>query len=239
MQLYIFQKGFNYAQDGPGNRLVYHLQGCNFNCPWCANPESMPLSGGVATDVDALLDEADRCRLLFTDGGGITFTGGEPTLQYEALRCALQGLNAVRIDTAIETNASHSRLPELFGLVDHLIIDLKITDPVRHKRHLGAQNDTVLHNIRRASEAHADVCVRIPLVRGYNASREDMEAAASFLAGCGGAIRCELLRYHEYGRDKWGRLGLPYAVRDGFVTDEQVNDATRVLESKGISVVTS
>ena len=24
----IFQKGFNYSQDGQGNRLVYHLQGC-------------------------------------------------------------------------------------------------------------------------------------------------------------------------------------------------------------------
>ncbi|MFD1401922.1 MULTISPECIES: 4Fe-4S cluster-binding domain-containing protein [Robinsoniella] len=26
-------------QDGPGNRLFYHLQGCNMRCPWCGNPE--------------------------------------------------------------------------------------------------------------------------------------------------------------------------------------------------------
>ena len=37
----IFQKGFNYSQDGDGNRLVYHMQGCNLKCPWCANPEGM------------------------------------------------------------------------------------------------------------------------------------------------------------------------------------------------------
>ena len=37
----ILQKGFNYSQDGPGNRLVYHTQGCNFRCKWCSNPESM------------------------------------------------------------------------------------------------------------------------------------------------------------------------------------------------------
>ena len=40
MVLKIFQKGFNYSQDGQGNRLVYHLQGCNMKCRWCANPES-------------------------------------------------------------------------------------------------------------------------------------------------------------------------------------------------------
>ena len=35
----IFGQGFNFSQDGPGNRLVYHLAGCNFRCPWCSNPE--------------------------------------------------------------------------------------------------------------------------------------------------------------------------------------------------------
>ena len=41
MKLTLFQKGFNYSQDGPGNRLVYHLFGCNMRCPWCANPEGI------------------------------------------------------------------------------------------------------------------------------------------------------------------------------------------------------
>lgn len=41
----IFQKGFNYSQDGPGNRLVYHLTGCNMRCPWCSNPECMETGG--------------------------------------------------------------------------------------------------------------------------------------------------------------------------------------------------
>lgn len=40
-KLLIFGKGFQYSRDGIGNRLVFHLQGCDLRCPWCANPEGM------------------------------------------------------------------------------------------------------------------------------------------------------------------------------------------------------
>ena len=50
MKLKVFQKGFNYSQDGQGNRLIYHLQGCNMKCPWCSNPEGMPLKGALVVN---------------------------------------------------------------------------------------------------------------------------------------------------------------------------------------------
>ena len=83
----ILQKGFNYSQDGPGNRLVYHLQGCNFRCKWCSNPESIPPCSDKCKkqSVDEIVDEALRSRMMFFEGGGVTFTGGECTLQLPAL----------------------------------------------------------------------------------------------------------------------------------------------------------
>jgi len=54
MKIRYFQKGFNYAQDGRGNRLIFHLQGCNLRCPWCANPEGLSPRGALMVDFDWL-----------------------------------------------------------------------------------------------------------------------------------------------------------------------------------------
>lgn len=81
MEIKYFQKGFNYSQDGTGNRLVIHLQGCNLHCPWCSNPEGMSITGGVSAPIEAFIQEILSCKRLFFDGGGVTFTGGECTLQ--------------------------------------------------------------------------------------------------------------------------------------------------------------
>ena len=48
----IFAKGFNFGQDGPGNRLVYHLSGCNMRCIWCSNPEGISEKKGFDLTVE-------------------------------------------------------------------------------------------------------------------------------------------------------------------------------------------
>lgn len=238
MQIRIFQKGFNYSQDGPGNRLVYHMQGCNMRCPWCANPEGLQASGGTVYDTEQLLDEILRSRSMFFDGGGVTFTGGEPTLQFEALAALLKELKAHGIDTAIETNASHRRLPELFPYIDHLMMDFKQPFPERHKSITGVDGACVTENLRRACAEHPDVSIRIPFINGYNASEADMEGFAATLGEfVPPTVGVEPLRYHEYGRNKWDQLGLPYTVENGYITDEQLRTFLQILRAHGIHTV--
>ena len=75
MRIEIFQKGFNYSQDGEGNRLVYHFCGCNMRCMWCANPEGFAEKGGVLSPNGSpytpvsLAAEAISCKAMFFDGG--------------------------------------------------------------------------------------------------------------------------------------------------------------------------
>ena len=155
----IFKKGFNYSQDGPGNRLVYHLQGCNMRCRWCCNPEGIPFGGqllrhlGVeklsSTDVsiDEIEREIIRSRRFYFDGGGVTLTGGECTCQIEAVKRILGFCREHGIDTAIETNATTEALRDVIPLVDHLIMDCKHYDSRIHEEYTGVPNTAILDNI--------------------------------------------------------------------------------------------
>ena len=166
----VFQKGFNFSQDGPGNRLVIHLQGCNFSCPWCSNPEGMTLKGEKCEEisVDSLFEYIMRSSLLFFDGGGVTFTGGECTVQHDELLQILKRLKESGINTAVETNASDPALSELLPYIDYFIADIKQPDNEIHKKYTGVSNETVLKNITEILNSGRQVHLRIPLINGFN-----------------------------------------------------------------------
>ena len=119
----IFQKGFNFSEDGPGNRLVYHVAGCNLRCRWCANPEGFCVASTHREISPAeILAEAERCRMLFFEGGGVTFTGGEVTLYTDELIEVLRALRERGIHTAIETNGTFVNFLDLSPEIQNNII---------------------------------------------------------------------------------------------------------------------
>ncbi len=229
----ILQKGFNYSQDGPGNRLVYHLQGCNFRCKWCSNPESMPQEGGEAQNytVDELFDEVKRSRMFFFDGGGVTFTGGECTLQHTELTELLKRLREAGIHTAIETNASSPHFPEIAKYVDYLIADFKHYDDNMHKKWIEVGNDAVKRNLEWAFSTGRQIHIRIPLIKNVN---DEPQGFADYFKqfDTSNAV-FEFLPYHEFGKDKWTE---DYQIKDGFVSDETVKQFKNLFAAEGLKV---
>lgn len=67
--------------DGPGIRYVIFVQGCPRSCPGCHNPQTQPLDGGTEMTAEEILGQIRRDPLI----SGVTFSGGEPFLQAEAL----------------------------------------------------------------------------------------------------------------------------------------------------------
>lgn len=230
----VLQKGFNYSQDGPGNRLVYHLQGCNFACKWCSNADSIPLENPNAKDysVDEILDEIIRSRMMFFDGGGVTFTGGEVCVQSAELIELLKKLKAADIHTAIESNASFSVIKHVAEYIDYLIVDFKHFDDELHREWIGASNKSVKENIVYFLESGRQIHIRIPVIHGVN---DEPQGFADYFKqfNTSNAV-FEFLAYHEYGKDKWQGK---YQVENGFVSPSTIKEFTDLFKSYGMKTV--
>lgn len=226
----IYQKGFNYSQDGPGNRLVYHLQGCNFKCKWCSNPESMDFVGeSTEYTIDELVKEATSSKAMFFDGGGVTLTGGEPTMQFEEVKELLEKLKENGINTAIENNGSHPKLSEL--PVDFLIMDFKHYDDEKHKFWTGCSNYAVKENIKRICKSRRQLLIRIPVVNGVN--NNPLGFVEFFKEFDCSNVMFEFLQYHEYGKNKWKEA---YEIIDGFVSNDDIKKFKMVFEQNNLKV---
>jgi pyruvate formate lyase activating enzyme len=127
-------------------------------------------------------------------------TGGEPTQQFEPLKVLLTLLKTNSINTAMETNGTHPRLPELFPLLDTLIIDIKHHDAIIHSKELGLGNERILSNIKEAGSAHSNLWIRIPLIPG-------------FISSIAPKASVEFLPYHEYGTIKWEQCSMKYTLK--------------------------
>lgn len=234
MQLYLFEKGFNFSQDGPGNRLVYHLQGCNFTCPWCSNPEGMGQNQNArALSVEDMVAEILSCRPMFFGGGGVTFTGGECTLQSEALLAVILRVRAEGVSVAIESNASTDGFLTLARAVDYVMLDYKTPD-AKKLASIGGDLLKTEENIRTIL-AEKPVHIRIPLIHGFNDG--DVHGFLAFLSSLSGEFDVELLPYHEYGRDKWKNCGKEYTVQNGHVPKEILKAFADALRGAGIKLI--
>lgn len=233
MKIYIFEKGFNYSQDGPGNRLVYHLSGCNMFCPWCSNPEGMTKSG-KEYETDEIIKEIRSSNPMFFDSGGVTFTGGECTLQADAICKIIDALPEV--DFCIESNAD---TPDFFTVAqkcDTVIVDYK--SPIQDRLMLitGGNLTAIENNIRNIEKSNY-IHIRIPLIHSFNDDDESLEYFIKFFKSLSGNFDVELLPYHEYGKEKWQKLGKDYTVTNGFVKKETIKKFIDTLKENSIKVI--
>lgn len=228
----IFGKGFNFAQDGPGNRLVYHLSGCNMRCIWCSNPQGFELTAGEDYSTEEIIAESESCRPMFFSGGGVTFTGGEATLQADELLTALKALKEKGINTCLETNGTSKRLLEIAEYTDYLIMDFKHYDSEELRRYTGHGNEQIKANFEVLSRQR-QLHIRIPLINGINT--ENPQKFAEYFAKFNAEnLSFEFLTYHEYGRDKWQT---EYKVKNGFVSEKTLQNFKDTFINYNLTIV--
>ncbi|HHW39768.1 MAG TPA: 4-hydroxyphenylacetate decarboxylase activase [Syntrophomonadaceae bacterium] len=195
-----------------------------YECTKACIYEALNLSGKWMT-VDELMAVIERDRKFWGDGGGVTFTGGEPLLQKDFLLEALKRCKASFIHTSIETSgfASTETFMEVINLLDFAFVDLKHMDPDKHMEHTGVRNELILSNIKTlaASDWPGLLVIRIPVIEGFNDSDENIRATAEFLKGCDLEI-VNILPFHRLGDSKYKQLGMKYKYSESEGTPEDV-----------------
>jgi pyruvate formate lyase activating enzyme len=181
---------------------------CSEKCPTTALKMM-----GQSYSVQALVELLLRDRHFYeSSGGGVTFSGGEPTLHVAYLGAALQALKARGISTAIQTCGMFDYAEfssQVLPFTDLIMYDLKLIDPAAHEFYTGSPNHVILENFARLSrEAMSKLKPRIPLIPGITATRENLLGLARLLRNLGHE-GCELLPYNPAGIVKRGALDLP------------------------------
>jgi pyruvate formate lyase activating enzyme len=194
--------------DGPGNRFVVFLQGCNFDCVVCHNPQTIP--GHAAVDghhphhrsVDSLLDDVRRAAPFLS---GVTVSGGEATQQPAFVRAFFAGVRSdpalARLTCLVDSNGACDLgvWDRLAPVMDGAMIDLKCFDSAIHLAMTGQPNDQVLASIvhlRRLERLHE---VRLLLLAGVNDDPELLRRTAEWLAAIDPRMQVKVIGFRARG----------------------------------------
>lgn len=203
------------AVDGPGIRLVAWTAGCMWRCLYCHNPDTWTMSNGIPVTLARAAEELRKYRPgLVAMGGGFTLSGGEPLMQDRFAVKLLAAARALGIHTALDTNGYYGeRLADSeLAHADLVLLDMKGSDPERHRRLTGMDVAPTQQFARRLAARGRPVWVRYVLVPGLTDDEREIESVAAFAAGLGNVERVDVLPFHQMGRFKWTKLHLEYAL---------------------------
>ena len=216
---------------------------CVENCPSGALEQS-----GKTLSIEWLLTEIKKEKPFYNaSGGGVTLSGGEPLLHMEFVTELLKQIKAEGIHTLIETSGvfnfqTFEKL--ILPYTDTVYMDIKLLDPLEHKRYCGISNERILENFHHLVNAAAnglDFLPRIPLIPGITDTKTNLEGIARFLLNHQWE-KVQLLEYNPTWIGKLHKIGIPIEGSDlsgikEFMTEDRIEVCKTFFSSVGIEVL--
>jgi pyruvate formate lyase activating enzyme len=202
----------------PDGTRVHHSDRCLL-CGACVEvcyAEALVMEGRAVTVEEVMAELRKDIPFYENSDGGVTLSGGEPTLQHEFALALLRQCKTEGLHTALDTSgqAPWRLFEKLLPFVDLVLYDIKQIDEVDHKEHTGAANQLILANVLKIGDSGVPIEIRLPIIPGINDDREKIVGTAEFLLGVKGVTRVKLLPYHRLGEAKYPRLHMEYRLRD-------------------------
>ena len=216
----------NHALSGSPSGIVIDRGKC-ISCGECAEacPSTAMVLMGEEWSVEDLVSETIKDNAYFEkSGGGITVSGGEPTMQTGFVEAYLRRLREKGIHTALDT-CGLCKKSSLDALLPHsamVLFDIKLINPGRHALFTGSDNAVILDNLAHVADyiKHhlypKELWIRTPIIPGATADRDNITGIGKFISSSlkGVVTRWELCAFNNLCQDKYLRLGREWEFRE-------------------------
>lgn len=215
--------------------------GCRKCVDACLN-SALSIVGEVKT-ISELVEIVEEDRAFYeASGGGVTLGGGEVLMQPEAASSLLMACKQEGINTAIET-CGYAKLESVLKVAeftDLFLFDIKHINSDKHFELTGVRNEQILENLKELLRRKYKVKIRMPLLKGVNDHKEDIEDIIRFLMPFKDYKNfkgIDLLPYHKMGVNKYKQLGIEYPIEgDPSLSNEDLNKIESWIKKYDLSV---
>ena len=175
-----------------------------------------------------------QADILRSNGGGVTFSGGEPLAQAKFVAEVIDRLDGIHILLDTSGYASEEDFRLVAGRCDLVYFDLKLIDSEAHRRYTGRDNGPILRNLRVLSTLDVPFVVRVPMVPGVTDTDDNLTQIAETVKDLPGLLKVDLLRYNRAAGGKYESAGVEF--KPGFDESKEVNANKKPFEELGVEV---
>lgn len=218
--------------DGPGNRTAIFFQGCNLNCIYCHNPETIshiPTEESKEYTVQELIEEIKE-NIPFIKG--ITTSGGECTLNYKFLEELFKETKKLGLTNFVDTNGylplDNPKMKKFIEYTDGFMLDIKSMDEKEHIELTGKPLDNIVKNAIYLAKIGKLKEIRTVLIDGKK-NKYTVETITELLKPYSN-INYKLISYR------------PFGVRKEFlnlksVSEKEKKELEKIVISKGMKEI--
>jgi len=215
---------------------------CNVcgECVKACPASALEILGKVMT-VGEVVEEASRDKVFYEkSGGGVTLSGGEPSMQPAFSVAVMKALHRQGVHLALDTcgGTSWRILHPLVELADLILLDLKLMEESEHRRYTGIPLKRVLVNAREIAKMKKPVWVRTPIIPDYTDTEENIRRIARFIESELPTVeRYELLAFNNVCAPKYQRLDRQWELEEESpITEEKMERLVSSAKAEGVNV---
>ena len=226
--------------DGPGIRYIVFMQGCPLKCKYCHNRDTWNIKLGKECTIEELINDMKRYQNYYKfSGGGLTISGGEPTLQAEFVTELLKTVKSEGFHTCLDTSGfvDIEKIIPMLEYTDLVLLDIKHIDEKKCIELTGQSNKKALLLAQYLSDKNIPTWIRQVLVPGITDDEDDLNKLGMFLSQLKNVELVEVLPYHTMGIHKWENMGAEYELKGiSDATWKETNRAVKILKKYGLRV---